>query len=106
MDTGRLTLRYRGELVGDLSMDFLHEGRPTGVREAIVDFEFPLGVAERLRADGIRLTVNEELFSLRRRVKTPQEMAGIRRAQRAAEAGMAAAAALLRRAESLEAPLP
>src|ERR1700729_3260442 len=39
----------------------------TGVREAIVDFEFPLGVAERLRADGIVLTVNEELFSLRRR---------------------------------------
>ncbi len=32
--TGRLTLRYRGELVGDLSMDFLHEGRPTVVREA------------------------------------------------------------------------
>ena len=74
----------------------------TGVREAIVDFEFALGVAERLRADGIGLTVNEELFSLRRRVKTAQEMAGIRRAQRAAEAGMAAAAALLRRAESID----
>ena len=31
---GRLTLRYRGELVADLSMDFLHDGRPTVVREA------------------------------------------------------------------------
>jgi phosphoribosylformylglycinamidine synthase subunit PurSL len=34
VDTGRLTLHYRGELVADLSMDFLHEGRPTVVREA------------------------------------------------------------------------
>jgi Xaa-Pro aminopeptidase len=71
----------------------------SGVRDATVDFEFPLGVAERLRADGISLTVNEDMFSLRRRVKTALEMAGIRRAQRGAEAGMAAAAALLRHAE-------
>jgi phosphoribosylformylglycinamidine synthase len=34
VDSGRLVLRYQGELVGDLSMDFLHEGRPTVVREA------------------------------------------------------------------------
>ncbi len=34
VDTGRLILRYEGELVGDLSMEFLHEGRPTVVREA------------------------------------------------------------------------
>lgn len=32
--TGRLTLRYQGELVGDLSMDFLHNGRPAVVRAA------------------------------------------------------------------------
>ena len=32
--TGRLTLRYHGELVGDLSMHFLHEGRPQVVRKA------------------------------------------------------------------------
>ena len=31
---GGSTLRYQGELVADLSMDFLHEGRPTVVREA------------------------------------------------------------------------
>jgi Xaa-Pro aminopeptidase len=71
----------------------------SGVRNAIVDFEFPLGVAERLRADGIKLTVDEPEVSLRRRVKSELEMAGIRRAQTAAEAGMEAAAALLRRAE-------
>jgi phosphoribosylformylglycinamidine synthase len=32
--TGRLTLRYQGEVVGDLSMEFLHDGRPPVVREA------------------------------------------------------------------------
>ena len=34
VDSGRLTLRYHGEVVGDLSMQFLHDGRPTVVREA------------------------------------------------------------------------
>jgi phosphoribosylformylglycinamidine synthase len=34
VDTGRLTLRYHGNLVADLSMDFLHEGRPAVVRAA------------------------------------------------------------------------
>jgi phosphoribosylformylglycinamidine synthase II len=34
VETGRLTLRYQGEVVGDLSMRFLHDGRPTVVREA------------------------------------------------------------------------
>ncbi len=31
---GRLTLRYHGEVVADLSMDFLHDGRPPVVRSA------------------------------------------------------------------------
>ncbi len=34
VDTGRLTLRYHGQIVGDLSMHFLHEGRPKVVRKA------------------------------------------------------------------------
>ncbi|WP_435017176.1 phosphoribosylformylglycinamidine synthase subunit PurL [Tundrisphaera sp. TA3] len=34
VDTGRLTLRYRGEVVADLSMDFLHDGRPPVIRQA------------------------------------------------------------------------
>ncbi len=34
VDSGRLTLRYHGNLVADLSMDFLHEGRPRVVRQA------------------------------------------------------------------------
>ncbi len=45
--TGRLTLRYQGEVVADLSMDFLHEGRPQVVRSAtftppeVLPFEAP-----------------------------------------------------------------
>lgn len=74
----------------------------TGVREAIVDFDFPLGLAERLRADGIALTVDDETIKARRRVKSERELAGIRLAQTAAEAGMAAAASLLRRAEPVD----
>jgi Xaa-Pro aminopeptidase len=70
----------------------------TGVREAIVDFEFPLGVAERLRADGIALQVEDLAIRMRRRAKSDAELAGIRGAQRAAQAGMAAAAGLFARA--------
>lgn len=33
--TGRLKLTYQGEEVGDLSMEFLHEGRPPVVRDAV-----------------------------------------------------------------------
>ena len=77
----------------------------TGVREAIVDFDFPLGVAERLRADGIGLTVGDEEIKARRRAKSDRELAGIRLAQTAAEAGMAAAASLLRRAEPVDGTL-
>jgi phosphoribosylformylglycinamidine synthase II len=34
IDSGRLTLRYQGETVAELSMSFLHDGRPSVVREA------------------------------------------------------------------------
>lgn len=33
-DTGRLVLKYDGQQVGDLTMEFLHDGRPPIVREA------------------------------------------------------------------------
>ncbi len=32
--TGRLSLKYRGETVGELAMEFLHKGRPPVVRQA------------------------------------------------------------------------
>jgi Xaa-Pro aminopeptidase len=71
------------------------------VREAVVDQEFPLGIAERLRADGIALTVDDAAVKNRRRVKSEAELAGIRRAQRAAESGLEAGAALLRQADQV-----
>lgn len=69
------------------------------VASAIVPRGFPLGIADALRADGVELRVDQKLFDDRRRRKSAHELAGIRRAQKAAEAGMAAAVDLLRRAE-------
>ena len=69
-----------------------------GVREAVADPEMPVVVADRLRADGIALRPDHETVAARRRVKSAGELAGIRRAQAAAEAGMRAAAGLLARA--------
>jgi Xaa-Pro aminopeptidase len=70
-----------------------------GVSSAVVPETFPLWLADRLRADGVELTVDREFFSDRRRVKTDAELAGIKRAQRAAEAGMDMLRDMLRRAE-------
>ncbi len=39
--TGRLQLRYGDHLVGDLSMEFLHGGRPPVVRDAVYDPPVP-----------------------------------------------------------------
>jgi len=69
-----------------------------GVRDAICDPELPVVVADRLRGDGIVLRPDHEAIEARRRAKSPGELEGIRRAQAAAEAGMAAAAELLRQA--------
>ena len=68
-----------------------------GIEEAVVAAEFPLALADRLRDDGVRLIVDEPAIELRRRAKTAVELDGIRAAQRAAEAGMAAASDVLAR---------
>jgi Xaa-Pro aminopeptidase len=77
----------------------LRAARRLGITRAVVPARFPLGVSDHLRGAGVELEVDQPFFDERRRVKSPQELAGIRRAQRAAEAGMAAALDLLRRAE-------
>ena len=69
-----------------------------GVTSAVVPETFPLWLADLLREEGVALTVDGQFFDERRRVKTAAELAGIRRAQRAAEAGMDAARALFRQA--------
>jgi Xaa-Pro aminopeptidase len=73
--------------------------RSLGLERATVPSDFPIELADRLRATGIELAVDRAVFEARRRVKSEAELAGIRRAQAAAEEGMRAAAELLRRAE-------
>lgn len=74
--------------------------RQLGVTTAAVPRAFPLALADRLRAAGIAVTVDAARFDARRRVKGGAELDGIRRAAAAARAGMAAAAALLARADT------
>jgi len=76
--------------------------REIGLTEAIVPGDFPLGLGDRLRQDGVVLTVDDAAVDLRRRTKTPAELDGMRAAQRAAEAAMAAAAELLAGTEPAE----
>jgi Xaa-Pro aminopeptidase len=70
-----------------------------GLKRASVPANFPVWLADRLRTDGVELDVDQELFDDRRRSKTEAQIAGIRRAQRAAEAAMDACRDLLRRSE-------
>lgn len=69
------------------------------ISHAVVPSEFPVGTADRLRADGVELVVDDAAVLARRRSKRGAELEGIRAAQRAAEAGMRAAAGLLACAE-------
>jgi len=70
-----------------------------GLKHATVPDNFPVRLADRLRAGGVELEVDQEVFDDRRRAKTEAQVAGMRRAQRAAEAAMDACRELLRRAE-------
>jgi Xaa-Pro aminopeptidase len=73
-----------------------------GVDDAVVPFNFPVELADRLRAKGVKVQVDRQLFAQRRRVKTEAQLAGIRKAQRGTEAAMAAARELLRAAEPVD----
>ncbi len=72
-----------------------------GIAEASVPAEFPVALADRLRDRGVAVRGDHEEFARRRRAKHPAELAGIRRAQAAADAAMARAAELLRSGDSL-----
>ena len=80
----------------------LRAARRYGIEQASVPSTFPLEVADHLRANGIKISADREQFVSRRRVKNEAELAGIRRAQRAAEAAMTAARDLLRRGRAQE----
>jgi Xaa-Pro aminopeptidase len=69
--------------------------RALGIASASVPPEFPLFVADHLRANGIEVVVDEAEFVGRRRVKSGPELEGIRRAQKAADAAMGVARSLI-----------
>jgi Xaa-Pro aminopeptidase len=99
-DLGLSELRESGLPFMEVELELVSRAAAAmGVREAIADPALPLIVADRLRADGIKLTPDADAVTARRRAKLDWEIDGIRSAQRAAEAGMAAVAALLREAE-------
>src|SRR3954452_12132727 len=99
MDLGFHELLESGLGSHELELELASRGAAAiGLREAVGDPDMPAAVADRLRSDGIALELDYEVVAARRRAKSAAELAGIRRAQAAAEAGMSAAAALLRMA--------
>lgn len=86
----------RREILALLALRAVHE---LGIERAAVPETFPVWLADRLRADGVELEVDQDLFDNRRRVKTDAQLAGLRRAQRAADAAMDTCREFLRSAE-------
>ena len=77
---------------------FLRGAREFGIESATVPPDFPIALADRMRAEGIELTPDDDEFDRRRRQKSPAEMAGVRRATEAGLAGLAECARMLREA--------
>ena len=70
-----------------------------GVSSVVVPPTFRLDTADHLRSKGIDVQVDGEAWVARRRRKTPWELEGIERAQRAVDTAMQTAARMLREAE-------
>jgi Xaa-Pro aminopeptidase len=101
-DFGLDDLYAQGMSREDIELELvLRAARRFDIEQAAVPATFPLELADHLRTNGIQVTADRELFVARRRVKNDTELAGIRRALRAAEAAMTAARELMRAAEPL-----
>jgi Xaa-Pro aminopeptidase len=99
-DVGIDELLKRGLDSYELELELhLHACRQLGLTDAVTPLTFPLGVADHLRANGIEIAADQPFFDERRRVKNEHELAGIRRACRAVEAGVAVGVEMLRRAD-------
>lgn len=93
-------LTAAGLSAGDVSLEISRRACARfGVATATVPPAFPIELADALRAAGVELVVDRSLFESRRRVKNDAEIAGIRRAQRAADAATASVAEILRASE-------
>ncbi len=81
----------------EMTIEFaLRACRAAGVESAVTPRDFPLAVADHLRAHEIDVEVRGDLFDRRRRVKTEAELAGIARALHASERAYDAVRARLR----------
>jgi Xaa-Pro aminopeptidase len=74
--------------------------RELGIDAATVPATFPVAHADHLRANGIEIVIDRDLFENRRRSKNATELGGIRKAQKACEAALDVARDLMRRAEA------
>ena len=96
-ELGSDELRAQGLNAQAIRDELLLRGvRALGIESAVVPETFPLWLADHLRAHGIEVRADAGLFEDRRRAKTPAQLAGMRRAQRAAEAAMDRCRELLR----------
>ena len=91
-ESGLTSKEIRAELA-------VREVASVGITRASVPENFPVWLADRLRAAGVELDVDQELFDDRRRSKTTEQIAGMRRAQVASEAAMDTCRDMLRRSE-------
>jgi Xaa-Pro aminopeptidase len=73
--------------------------RKVGASSVVVPPTFRVQTADHLRSHDVTVEVDQEAWVRRRRRKTPWELEGMERAQRAAENAMLAAARMLRSAE-------
>ena len=73
--------------------------RDLGMQKLQVPAEFPLGTADFLRGEGLELNIAEEPLLPQRQIKDADEIAAIRRAMQATEAGMETAIEGIRAAE-------
>jgi Xaa-Pro aminopeptidase len=96
-DLGLDELRAQGLPPKELRAELTLRGvRALGIEQAVVPESFPLWLADHLRANGVELRPDADFFDDRRRAKSESQLAGMRRAQRAAEAAMDRCRELLR----------
>ena len=96
-DFGLDELREQGLPQREIRAEIALRGvRSLGIESAVVPETFPVWLADHLRANGIDVAPDADLFDERRRAKTEAQLAGMRRAQRAAEAAMDRCRKLLR----------
>ena len=94
-------LYSQGKQVWEIQLELaLRACRELGITAAAVPAGFPIGHADHLRANGVEIGIDRDLFDNKRRSKNETELGGIRKAQKACEAALDASRELLRRAQS------